>query len=120
MRSEYYGSVRVTYFEKERVWTAVRELASELSDKHPEITKIAVFGSLVRDEAAPGSDVDVLLVLDHSDAPFTARPGLYRPAKFPVGLDIFAYTAREAAEMLAGGNQFLRTAFAEAKVLFER
>jgi len=120
MRSEYYGSVKVTYFEKEKVWKALRELAGDLEERHPEIVRAIVFGSLVHDRAVPGSDVDLLLVLDRSELPFLDRPAKYRPERFPVGLDIFAYTSDEMEQMLAEGNFFLRRALAEGKALFER
>jgi predicted nucleotidyltransferase len=120
MRSEYYGSVKVTYFEKEKVWKALRALAADLERSHPEIVRALVFGSLVRNEAVPGSDVDLLLILEASDVPFLDRAGTYRPTGFPVGLDIFAYTRDEMEHMLAEGNFFLKRALAEGKTLFER
>lgn len=120
MRSEYYGSVKVTYFEKEKVWEALKELAANLERSHPEIRSAIVFGSLVHDRAVPGSDVDVLLVLDHSDLPFLDRPAKYRPEGFPVPVDVFAYTREEVERMLGEGNFFLKRALREGQTLFER
>ncbi len=120
MRSEYYGSVKVTYFDREAVWQALRELAPRLAAAHAEITKIVVFGSLVRDEAVPGSDVDLLLVLTHSDAPFLDRAARYRPDRFAVGIDLFAYTQEELRAMLSEGNPFLKRALDEGVTLFDR
>ena len=82
MRSEYYGSVKVTYFDKEAVWKALRELAADLATDHPEVVKIAVFGSLARDEAVPGSDVDILLILNKTDL-------LCRTGSTPTGPPVF-------------------------------
>lgn len=120
MRSEYYSSVKVTYFDKQAVWKALHELAPSLAKKHPEVTRIAVFGSLVRDEAVPGSDVDLLLILRESDLPFPDRFLKYRPDHFPVGIDVFAYTQEEVREMLSQSNFFLKRALEEAVTLFER
>jgi len=120
MRSEYYGSAKVTYFDKEAVWQALRELAPQMAAAHPEISKIFVFGSLARDEAVPGSDVDLLLVLTKTDAPFRERAAKYRPDRFPVGMDVFAYTREEVRRMVAEGNFFLKRALAEGVTLFER
>jgi len=39
-----------------------------------------------------GSDVDLLIVLSHSEQPFLERAVHYRPDTFPVDLDVFAYT----------------------------
>jgi len=120
MRSEYFGSVKVTYFDKEAVWQALRELAPRLAADHPEILRIAVFGSLARDEAAPGSDVDLLIVLRQSDLRFPDRFDRYRPERFPVGVEVFAYTQEEMERMLSEGNFFLKRALEEAVTLFER
>jgi predicted nucleotidyltransferase len=120
MRTEYYGSVKVTYFEKEKVWKALRELAAKLERSHPEIRRALVFGSLVHDRAVPGSDVDLLLVLDQSELPFLDRPARYRPEGFPVGLDVFAYTTDEIDKMLHEGNFFVKRALAEGVTLFDR
>jgi len=120
MRSEYFGSVKVTYFDKEAVWQALRELAPRLAEDHPEILRIAVFGSLARDEAVPGSDVDLLIVLRDSDLAFPDRFNRYRPDRFPVGVEVFAYTEEEIEEMLSEGNPFLKRALEEAISLFER
>lgn len=120
MRNEYYGSVKVTYFDKEAVWKALRELAPRLAKAHPEVTKIVVFGSLARDEAAPGSDVDRLLVLEKSDLSPADRFGEYRPERFPVGVEVFAYTEEEVAERLSSGDFFLKQALEEGVTLFDR
>ena len=120
MRSEYCGSAKITYFDREAVWKALRELAPRLAADHPEIVKIAVFGSLVRNEAVPGSDVDVLLVLEASDIPFRDRASRYRPSRFPVGVDLFAYTQVEIERMLSESNFFLKRALQEAVTLYER
>lgn len=120
MRREYFGSAKVTYFDKERVWQALRHLAPRLAERHPEIVRIAVFGSLARDEAVPGSDVDLLLILRECDLPFPQRLPRYRPVGFPAPLEVFAYTEEEVRQMLAEGNPFLRRALAEAVTLLER
>jgi hypothetical protein len=120
MRTEYYGSVKVTYFDKDVVWQALAELAQGLPVEHPEIEKIIVFGSLVRDEAVPGSDVDLLIVVSETDIPFLDRTVEYRPGGFPVGLDVFVYTPAEMEQMLSEGNWFLKRALGEGRTLFTR
>jgi len=120
MQTKSYGSVKITYFDKAGVWKALKVLAQDLSEQHPEIASVGVFGSLARGEAVPGSDVDLLLILDESDLPFIDRASKYRPRHFPAGTDIFAYTREEVERMLAEGNFFLKRALAEERRLFER
>jgi len=120
MRIEYYGSAKITYFDKEAVWKALRELAPRLAQEHPEVIKVAVFGSLARDEAVPGSDVDLLLILRESSLPLPDRFSKYRPERFRVCVEVFAYTLDEVKERLSEGDFFLKRALSEAVTLFER
>ena len=57
------------------------------------------FGSRVRGVPAPGSDVDVCLLLDRSDKPFRERIPDYLPfgssVGLPVGVDLHPYTLAE-------------------------
>ena len=57
--------------------------------------RIVWFGSRVTGIPSPGSDVDVCLVLERSDKPFRERAADYLPVGFPVGMDLFPYTAEE-------------------------
>jgi predicted nucleotidyltransferase len=61
----------------------------------PEVEEVVVFGSFERDTYAPGSDLDVLVVLRESRLPIRERAGEYRPLRFPVPVDLFAFTRTE-------------------------
>jgi uncharacterized protein len=57
---------------KEEVISVLKEKRSDLIQKY-HITRIGIFGSVIRDEAGPGSDIDILVdfsdeasLLDHS------------------------------------------------------
>ena len=74
---------------------AVRGWARDVRDRRPEVLRVIWFGSRVNGTPAPGSDVDVCVVLAHADKPFRDRIGDYLPYGFPVGVDLFPYTAAE-------------------------
>ena len=74
---------------------AVRDWARRLRERRPEVRRIIWFGSRVTGTPAPGSDVDVCVVLAHADKPFRDRIGDYLPYGFPVGVDLFPYTVAE-------------------------
>lgn len=93
---------------------------AKLAQKHPEIEEVWLFGSLARGEAMPGSDADLLLVLTDSNCSFRDRYAVYQPDFPGVGVDVFAYTRAEIAQMQADGNPFLRRALAEGVALFTR
>lgn len=61
----------------------------------PEVEEVVVFGSFERDTYAPGSDLDVLVVLRESTLPILDRPAEYRLLHFPVPIDLFAFTRAE-------------------------
>lgn len=113
-------SVKIKYFDKRRVSKSLNQFVKDLSQKNPEIEKIVVFGSFVRDECVPGSDIDLLIVLSKSNKDFLKRVPKYMPMKFPVGIDVFPYTNGEIKKMLNEGNFFLKRAFTEGKEIFNR
>jgi len=87
----------------------------------PELESVVLFGSLARGEAVPGSDVDLLLILERCDLPWMER--LVRYAVSPVAgvtVEVFPYTRTEVERMEAEGNWFIRQALREGVVLYQR
>ncbi|MBI2304270.1 MAG: nucleotidyltransferase domain-containing protein [Chloroflexi bacterium] len=112
--------MKIRYFDYQMVWHSLRQWASEAALRHPEVEKIIAFGSLVRREAVPGSDVDVILIVEESPLPFRERIPHYMPEAFPVGMDVFPYTRAEVENMMREGNLVLKRALGEGIVIFER
>ena len=110
-----FSSVTIEYFPNRRVWDALRAFVQQVRARHPEVERVIVFGSLVRNEAVPGSDVDLLLVLRESSLPFLDRLPVYTPSDFPVPVDVFPYTREEFARLLEERNPFLQRALSEGK-----
>ena len=77
------------------VEAALRRWARHVGDSRPEVRRIIWFGSRVNGTPAPGSDVDVCIVLSGSSRSVRDRLGDYLPFGFPVGVDLFPYTERE-------------------------
>lgn len=63
-----------------------------------DVDEVVVFGSFARGTYAPGSDLDLLVVLREADRPIRDRIAALLPHEFPVGVDIFPYTRAELAE----------------------
>ena len=120
MQTRSSDSVKIRYLDKPGIKKAIERLAEELPQRHPEIEKIYLFGSFARDEAVPGSDVDILIVLTDSCLPFRDRIMKYMPSSFPVGIDVFPYTRWEMETMISQGNYFLKSAEQDSIVLFTR
>ena len=114
------STVKVTYFDNEAVRRAVDEYARALSERHPELEEVILFGSLVRGTAVPGSDVDLMLILSGSDRPFRERIPEFLPGNFPVGVDVFPYRRDEIERMKTDGNAFVLAAIREGATVFRR
>ncbi|MFC1712206.1 nucleotidyltransferase domain-containing protein [Candidatus Poribacteria bacterium] len=112
--------MKIKYLDKPTIMKAIRHLVEDLSQEYPKIEEIRLFGSLARDEAVPGSDVDILIVLTDSDLPFKDRAEKYMPPSFPVGIDVLPYTKPEIETMLDQGNHFLKSAMKDSILLFSR
>ena len=117
MQRKSSPSVKISYFDKKTVWDSLKKFTEQLKKKHPEIEKIILFGSLVRDDCVPGSDVDLPIVLGKSDKAFLERITEYMPSKFPVGVDVFPYTRQELKNMIKEGNFFIKTALEQGRSL---
>lgn len=84
---------------QKEVETALRRWACDVGASRPEVRRIIWFGSRVNGTPAPGSDVDVCVVLSTSSRPVRDRVGDYLPFGFPVGFDLFPYTEAELARL---------------------
>ena len=65
--------------------------------------RVVLFGSHARGDAAPRSDVDILVVAD-----------------LPIELDILVYTPAEVREWSRVDQAFVTTALREGRILYER
>lgn len=118
MQTESSPSVKVTWFDYDAVWEAVRRFAQELVEQFEEVEEVRVFDSPVRRECVPGSDVDVLVLLREHPLSFHERISLFLPRRpMPVSVDVFPYTRREIEQMLREGNHFIRQALREGVVI---
>ena len=89
---------------------------SVIRQKKAEITAIGYFGSYATNRYAPGSDLDVLVILSESPHSrfFDRIPELY-PVSFPVGVDLFIYTENEMKKMKSDSNPWINHLLNEIK-----
>jgi predicted nucleotidyltransferase len=111
--------VKVFYFDREKVGAALQRYVQALRAR-PEVLQVIAFGSWVRGDSVPGSDVDLLIVLSHSDKRFLDRIPDYMPSHFPVGVDVFPYTRSEVERMFAENHSFLKRVLKEGQELFAK
>lgn len=66
---------------------------------HREIEEVIIFGSFANDTYAPGSDLDVFIVLGQASQPVRDRIATFLPDSFPVPVDVFPFTRSEMEEL---------------------
>jgi predicted nucleotidyltransferase len=89
------NSVVIKSIDREGIKEAVKAYVARLRQSHPEIEQAIWFGSWINGFPAPGSDVDLCIILSASDKPRHERLPDYLPVGFPVGIDLFIYTREE-------------------------
>jgi predicted nucleotidyltransferase len=99
MQKQSFGSVTIFSIDEEEVRRCVDEYAAQLLASHPDIEEVVVFGSFVKGNYAPGSDVDIFILLSGSDKPRRDRASDFMPRRFPVPVDLFPLTREEVATL---------------------
>jgi predicted nucleotidyltransferase len=89
----------------------LRRTAQELIAGCPGVQEVRLFGSLAKGNYGPGSDADVLIVLQEDERPLLDRiPEFLRwflNASVPV--EVFPYTCEEVERMRRQGVSFMRS-----------
>ena len=107
-RRGFSNSLVIKSNNESAVASAVRAWAAQVVSRHtrhPEVKRIIWFGSRVNGRPVPSSDVDVCILLSHSDEPVRDRASKYLPFGFPVGIDVFPYIS--SATIIDGINAIL-------------
>jgi predicted nucleotidyltransferase len=73
------------------------QYAGRLLHERADVEEIVVFGSFATGTWAPGSDLDVLIVLREATQPPRDRIPSLLPGRFPVPVDVFPFTRMELA-----------------------
>ena len=98
---------------------AVRGWAERVLRVHPEVIRIGYFGSYARGDWGPGSDLDVLMIVEGSEEPFERRAAQWDTTELPVAVELLLYTKAEW-ERLPQWGRFYRTVMRETIWVFDR
>jgi len=91
--------------------------AEDLVRTVPEVLGVLLFGSLARNDHAPGSDADLIVVVRRSSLPPEQRPASLPSLRAGVPADITVYTVEELEQFLVDGPPFVRRALSEGRWL---
>lgn len=97
---------------------AIQDFANRVGQTfHP--AKIILFGSQARGMATLTSDVDILVVIDHSDRNIRKAIEILRTVQPSFPLDLIVRRPDEIVERMKNNDYFLTEIYATGKVLYE-
>jgi predicted nucleotidyltransferase len=100
---------------QESIESVVRQIVERFQ---PE--QIILFGSYAYGRPSPGSDVDLLVVMDTPLKEMEQAVRICQSIEYHFGLDLIVRTPATMARRLALGGSFLHEATRKGKVLYER
>jgi predicted nucleotidyltransferase len=93
------SSVKIFSVDVGAVRRGMDDYARKLLATYPEVEEVVVFGSFESDTYAPGSDIDVFIVLrEANDSPRDRIPRFLPQKSFGVPVDVFPFTRAEMEE----------------------
>ena len=81
--------------EAENVVRALRAWTAQRLAERTDIVRLGYFGSYARGDWGVGSDLDVVIVVEHADEPFERRGAAWDVTELPVPCDLLVYTRQE-------------------------
>ena len=102
-------SVSVEYLNKDVALSSLRK-ATESLKRDPNVVVVKLFGSLLRGDYVPGSDADILIVLQEDNRRLIDRIPEYLEffKDVPLSVDVFPYTVDEIERMKKNENFFIK------------
>jgi hypothetical protein len=104
----------------EVVLEAARKWAGALARERSDIVRIGYFGSYARGDWGVGSDLDLLIVIDDTTAPFHERALQFENPRLPVPAELLVYTAAEWSQLMSQSRRFSTMLKNEARWLYKR
>jgi predicted nucleotidyltransferase len=94
-------------------WPDAAEVLAALgawADRQVQAGAVAVgyFGSYARGDWGVGSDLDLVVVVAHSEFPFVERASHYDASELPVPVDLLVYTQEEWDRLGQEGRRLIR------------
>lgn len=74
---------------------AVRAWANRIAQARSDVQRIGYFGSYARGDWGVGSDLDVIVIVDHTTTPLERRAAEWDTTELPVPTDVLVYTLDE-------------------------
>jgi predicted nucleotidyltransferase len=101
------------------VHNAAEQWSKRIASEKLEILKIGYFGSYAKGNSGVGSDLDLLILVDHAQQPFERRAATLDLSELPVPADLHIYSIAEWNSM-DKTSRFYQTVSTETVWLYSR
>jgi len=119
LQERYLDSVKVTSVDYDLLMATLKRIAGDMRNQNVEVRRILLYGSFVRGDFTPESDLDLIIIVGKADTPF-----LFRAERFmeffrgvPLEVNIHVYTEGEITKIKEKGNRFIVEVMEEAREL---
>lgn len=102
------------------VGQAVRSWSEEMAQGRPDILRIGYMGSYARGDWGVGSDLDLIIIVKHSEQPLWRRTVGWDFTKLPVPVDVLVYTQEEWQVLTTRDTRFSHTVQQETVWVYVR
>ena len=99
---------------------AVREWVAQQVESGRDILRAGYFGSYARGDWGVSSDLDLILIVRHSDRPFWQRSLQWDILDLPLPADLLIYTGEEWQNLVQQRANFAQTVEKEAVWVYQR
>lgn len=102
-------SVKIISVDYDVLIETLKEVAKDLKAKNPAVKRIMLFGSFLKGNYTPESDVDLLIIVGKTETPFLCRADSFIEffKGIPLDVNILVYTEKEINTMVEKGNEFI-------------
>jgi predicted nucleotidyltransferase len=111
------SSVRVISPDWTGILDRLQSWADDLVASDTNVLGVLLYGSLARDDHAPGSDGDLIIVVEDSQDDPADRACRLRIPRIGVPVDLTVYTDAELSHLISEKLPFLKRAMAEGRWL---
>ena len=119
LQEKYLDSVKIFSVDYKALLKSIGVACAGIRKEYNHVKKVLLFGSFLKRNYTPESDVDILIVVENDDTPFMERRDLFYDffLDIPFDINILVYTEAELNNMLKRGNLFIKSILSEAKEL---
>lgn len=113
------NSVKIVFLNRNKLLHQLKQIARRIQSDHPEVSEIRIFGSLARGDQTGMSDVDILIILEHTIEKDPLHKILTFLPYFEIdrGVDILVFSRSEIEHRLTGGDDNFNRILAESILL---